>query len=56
MRLSQVAVSAALLAQSLVFAQAVVPRADTPVSSGYTDAVQWDKYSLFVHGQRIFVW
>ncbi|CAE6498012.1 unnamed protein product [Rhizoctonia solani] len=56
MRLSQVAVSAALLAQSLVSAEKVVPRAAPLASSGYTDAVQWDKYSLFVHGQRVFVW
>ncbi|CAE7054863.1 unnamed protein product [Rhizoctonia solani] len=55
MRLSRVAVSAALLAQSLVSAE-TVPRAAPLASSGYTDAVQWDKYSLFVHGQRVFVW
>ncbi|KAH7102444.1 glycoside hydrolase family 35 protein [Auriculariales sp. MPI-PUGE-AT-0066] len=24
--------------------------------NGLTDVVQWDKYSLFVHGQRIFMW
>jgi hypothetical protein len=24
--------------------------------NGLTDIVQWDKYSLFVHGQRIFLW
>ncbi|CAE6527422.1 unnamed protein product [Rhizoctonia solani] len=55
MRLSQVAVSAALLAQTLVSAE-TVPRAASLASSGYTDAVQWDKYSLFVRGQRLFVW
>ncbi|KAG9025922.1 hypothetical protein FRB95_009626 [Tulasnella sp. JGI-2019a] len=25
-------------------------------SNGRTDLVQWDGYSLFVHGQRIFLW
>ncbi|KAF8758678.1 Beta-galactosidase, domain 3 [Rhizoctonia solani] len=56
MRLSRIAVSTALLAQSLVSAGAVAPRATPLASTGYTDAVQWDKYSLFVHGQRVFVW
>ncbi|ELU44899.1 glycoside hydrolase family 35 protein [Rhizoctonia solani AG-1 IA] len=51
MRLSRIAVSTALLAQSLVSAGAVAPRATPLASTGYTDAVQWDKYSLFVHGQ-----
>jgi hypothetical protein len=27
-----------------------------PSSNGLTDVVQWDKYSLFVRGQRIFLW
>ncbi|KAF8744275.1 Beta-galactosidase, domain 3, partial [Rhizoctonia solani] len=56
MRLSRIAVSTALLAQSLVSAGAVAPRTTPLASTGYTDAVQWDKYSLFVHGQRVFVW
>ncbi|KAG9119999.1 hypothetical protein FRC07_004686, partial [Ceratobasidium sp. 392] len=58
MRFSNLAASAAayLLAQSSSTLGSDVPRATSLQSSGYTDVVQWDKYSLFVRGQRIFVW
>ncbi len=29
---------------------------DKRSSTGLTDAVEWDGYSLFVKGQRLFVW
>ncbi|QRW00634.1 glycoside hydrolase family 35 protein [Ceratobasidium sp. AG-Ba] len=58
MRFSQLAASviAYLLARSPSVVGFGITRAEGVQSSGYTDAVQWDKYSLFVRGQRIFVW
>lgn len=43
----------------LIFAFAVAVSAQTqwPISStNYTDAVQWDHYSLIVKGERLVVW
>ena len=38
------------------FSRAVSPPSDPPRNStGLTDVVQWDNYTLFVHGQRIFL-
>ncbi|KAG8737536.1 hypothetical protein FRC10_008085 [Ceratobasidium sp. 414] len=58
MRFSHLAASTAayLLAQSASIVSSNVPRATSLQSSGYSDVVQWDNYSLFVRGQRIFVW
>lgn len=40
--------------------QASVPgittRERVRLNNGRTDLVEWDGYSLFVHGQRIFLW
>lgn len=31
-------------------------RADPPrKDDGFTDAVQWDNYTIFIHGQRTFI-
>lgn len=41
----------------LAFAVAVLAQTQWPISStNYTDAVQWDHYSLMVEGQRLVVW
>ncbi|KZV98894.1 putative beta-galactosidase [Exidia glandulosa HHB12029] len=42
------------LYKSLLAIRTPEPRALS--SSGLTDLVQWDEYSLFVKGQRIFLW
>jgi hypothetical protein len=41
----------------LAFAVAVAAQTAWPISStNYTDAVQWDHYSLIVKGERLVVW
>lgn len=41
----------------LAFAVAVLAQTQWPISStNYTDAVQWDHYSLIVKGERLVVW
>lgn len=37
-------------------ASELVARADPPrKDDGFTDAVQWDNYTIFLHGQRTFI-
>ncbi|KAG9075203.1 hypothetical protein FS749_013151 [Ceratobasidium sp. UAMH 11750] len=58
MRFSHLAAltAAYLLAQPTSAVSFNVTRATSLQSNGYSDTVQWDKYSLFVRGQRFFVW
>lgn len=50
------ALSSASAVHDSPFSRAVSPPTDPPRNStGLTDVVQWDNYTLFVHGQRIFL-
>lgn len=50
--------SALPLLLSTVAAQAInPPQQEWPINqTAYTDAVQWDHYSLWVNQERLFVW
>lgn len=50
------ALSSASAVHDSPFSSAVSPLTDPPRNStGLTDVVQWDNYTLFIHGQRIFL-